>query len=233
MSLDARHVSCIIAVFNGEPYLSETLASVLEQGAGPPEVIVVDDGSTDSTAEIVRTFGDRVRYLRQPNSGQAQARNTGVAHARGDFLAFLDADDLWCRDKLARQLEAFAENPRLDYCVTAVENFVDPAGNLVSSGRPATVPGFSAVSLLVRRGPFDRVGPFRADLAHASDTEWFLRAAELGLVGRLTSEALVRRRLHAGSRSQQHIRQSQREYLGLVKAYLDRKRARAAGRGAS
>jgi glycosyltransferase involved in cell wall biosynthesis len=231
MSAAARDVSCIIAVFNGERYLSEALASVIEQSAGAPEVIVVDDGSTDSTADIVRRFGDRVRCLRQPNSGQAHARNAGVAQARGRFLAFLDADDLWCREKLARQLEAFADDPRLDYCVTVVENFVDAADELVVTGRPATVPGFSAVSLLVRRDAFDRVGPFRIDLAHASDTEWFLRAAELGLADKLIPEVLVRRRLHADSRSQQHNRRSRREYLGLVKAHLDRRRARAAEKG--
>jgi len=227
----AGNVSCVIAVFNGAPYLSQALTSVLGQSAGDPEVIVVDDGSTDATVDIVRRYADRVRYLRQPNSGQAQARNTGVARARGRFLAFLDADDLWCREKLERQLDAFAADPRLDYCVTAVENFVDPAGGLVVTGRPATVPGFSAVSLLVRRDAFDRVGPFRVDLAHASDTEWFLRAAERELAGRLIPEVLVRRRLHAGSRSQQHGLQSQREYVGLVKAHLDRKRAQAAEEG--
>jgi len=230
MSLDARHVSCIVPVFNGERYVAQALRSVLDQTAGAPEIIVVDDGSTDATADVVRRFDGRVRYFRQPNSGPTRARNFGLSVASGRFLAFLDADDLWCPDKLGRQLEVFARDPRLDYCGTAVENFADTPAEATLSGRAATVAGWSVISLLARRKAFDRVGPFRPEFAHAADTDWFLRATELGLAGSLIPEALVRRRLRADSRSQEHVRRSQREYLELVKAHLDRKRARGSER---
>ena len=225
--MDARDVSCIIPVFNGERHIEAALRSVLDQTAGVPDVIVVDDGSTDSTADIVRRFGSGVRYFCQPNAGPTRARNLGLSKAGGSLVAFLDADDLWCREKLARQLDAFDLHPRLDYCVTWVENFAETPTEEVNAGRPATVAGFSVVSLLARRAAFDRVGPFRSDLQHAADTHWFLRAGELGLVHRVIDEVLVRRRLRSNSRSQEHARRSQREYLELLKAHLDRKRARA------
>lgn len=227
MTMDGRDVSCIIAVFNGEDHIEEALRSVLDQTAGAPEVIVVDDGSTDSTPDIVRRFNGAVRYFHQPNAGPTQARNRGLSQVRGRFVAFLDADDVWCREKLARQLDAFEHDPRLDYCVTSVENFTDTPGEQMVSGRPATVAGFSTITLLARREAFERVGHFRVDLQHASDTAWFLRAADMGLRYTLIHDVLVRRRLRANSRSQEHARRSRREYLELVKAHLDRKRARA------
>ena len=95
-------ISCIVPVYNGERYLAETLQSILGQRVGPLEVIVVDDGSTDGTAGVARRFGSAIRVLHQTNAGPAAARNLGLSEARGDFVAFLDADDLWKPDKLAR-----------------------------------------------------------------------------------------------------------------------------------
>src|SRR3954451_22735593 len=86
-------VSCIVPVFNGERYLREALQSILAQSYRPIEVVVVDDGSTDRSPVVVAGFGREVRYLRQENAGPAAARNHGVQEARGELLAFLDADD--------------------------------------------------------------------------------------------------------------------------------------------
>src|SRR5690242_4967891 len=94
-------VTCIVPVFNGERYLGEALDSIFAQGHQPLEVLVVDDGSTDGSAAVAKSYGDRVRYFFQPNAGPAAARNLGLEAARGEFIAFLDADDLWHRDKLA------------------------------------------------------------------------------------------------------------------------------------
>ena len=104
-------VSVIIPTFNCEPWIGETIGSVLAQTHRPLEVIVVDDGSSDRTAEIASRFGDPVRVIRQANQRVCVARNRGFAESRGEFVCFLDHDDVWFPWKLARQLEAFALRP--------------------------------------------------------------------------------------------------------------------------
>ena len=95
-------VSCVVPCFDGERYLDECIQSILSQTHRPLEIIVVDDGSTDGSADIVRRFGDAVRYHRQENRGPGGACNTGVALATGEFVAFLEQDDLWLPPKTAR-----------------------------------------------------------------------------------------------------------------------------------
>lgn len=98
-------VSVVVPCYNGEEYLRETLESALDQTVPPLEILVVDDGSTDASASIAEAFGDPVRVIRQPNQGESVARNRGIDEARGDWVAFLDADDQWLATKLERQLE--------------------------------------------------------------------------------------------------------------------------------
>ncbi len=104
--VSARGVSVVIPAYNAASHLAEALQSVSAQSAPPGEVIVVDDGSTDATADIARSFGARVITL--ANKGPSAARNAGVQEAGGDFVAYLDADDVWAPDKLAVQLRALA-----------------------------------------------------------------------------------------------------------------------------
>ena len=107
-------VSCVIPVYNGARYLAESIESVLAQEYRPLEVIVVDDGSTDGTGAVLDAFGDRIRSFRQENGGPSVARNRGMEMSRGEFIAFLDADDLWVPDKLRLQLDAMEARPYLD-----------------------------------------------------------------------------------------------------------------------
>ena len=116
-------ISGIVPVYNGERYLRETLDSMLAQTYQPLEVIVVDDGSTDGTPKVVAGYGDRVRYIYQENSGPAIARNRGIDAARGEFIAFLDADDLWHPEKLMRQMTRFEARQELELSITYVQNF--------------------------------------------------------------------------------------------------------------
>ncbi len=111
-------ISCIVPVFNGERYLREALDSIFAQTYRPLEILVADDGSTDRTPYIAAAFGNRLRYLRQDNQGPAAARNLGIRAATGEFIAFLDADDVWHPEKLERQMARFQVRPELDYCVT-------------------------------------------------------------------------------------------------------------------
>jgi glycosyltransferase involved in cell wall biosynthesis len=102
-------ISCIVPVYNGERYLGETLDSIFAQTYQPLEIIVVDDGSTDGTATVAASYGQRVRYLCQTNQGKAAARNRGFGAAQSEFIAFIDADDLWHPEKLTRQITRLHE----------------------------------------------------------------------------------------------------------------------------
>jgi glycosyltransferase involved in cell wall biosynthesis len=107
-------ISVIIPAYNAEATLAETLASVLGQTLPPDEIIVVDDGSTDHTAQIATAAANSIRIIRQNNRGAAAALNMGVKLATGDTLGFVDADDLWEPDKLGIQGRVLVERPELD-----------------------------------------------------------------------------------------------------------------------
>lgn len=94
------HVSVIVPTFNNEKYLGETIKSILDQSYQPEDIIVVDDGSTDGTGKIVKSFGSKIKYIYQENQGLAVARNTGLANAEGKYFTFLDGDDLWMPENL-------------------------------------------------------------------------------------------------------------------------------------
>src|SRR5438093_5382562 len=116
-------VSVVIPVYNGERYLVDAIQSVLDQTYRNFEVIVVDDGSTDESAAVAKRFGEAIRYVHQANGGVSKARNTGIAEARGAYLAFLDQDDLWLPEKLAVQVAYLDSHPEVGavYCQCEVK----------------------------------------------------------------------------------------------------------------
>ena len=221
-------VSCIIPVYNGERYLPETLDSVFGQTHQELDVIVADDGSTDRSREVATNYPRPVVCISQENAGHAAARNLALGIARGEFIAFVDADDLWLPSKLAMQLQWLAERPHVAAVFTHLQNFwspdVDPAQRTGGEDALAPVPGYSSVTMLARRSMFDQVGLFDPSLKHGNDRDWFCRAAEQGLVMEMMPGVLVRRRLHATNRSASHASGSRSEYLRILKASLDRRR---------
>jgi glycosyltransferase involved in cell wall biosynthesis len=195
-------ISCVIPVFNGARYLAEALESVFAQTLAPVEIIVVDDGSTDATPEVAGRYCERIIYIRQDNAGPAAARNLGIARARCDWIAFLDADDLWLADKLERQAGRLVARPELEISITHVRNFWIPelraeeeASRDHHISRPA-IPGYVAQTMLARRAVFDTVGMFDPRLRVSEDTDWFARASDRGAVLELLPEVCVLRRLH-------------------------------------
>jgi glycosyltransferase involved in cell wall biosynthesis len=222
-------ISCIVPVFNGERYLGETLDSILGQTYQPLEIIVVDDGSTDGTAAVASNYENRIRYFFQSNAGPTAARNLGLDVAQGEFVAFLDSDDLWHKEKLARQMARFEKRSELALCVTMVQNFWSPEmhkkkQNFRGRRLSTPVPGYSAVTLLARRILFETVGKFNKSLQHSADTDWFLRVIEEGAVIELLPDILVYRRLHENNRSRNMSDSNLNEYFKLVKKHLDRQR---------
>jgi glycosyltransferase involved in cell wall biosynthesis len=195
-------ISCIVPVFNGELYLAEALESILNQTYRPIEIIVVDDGSTDETPVVTKQYGDWIRSFWQENAGPAAARNKGLSEARADFVAFLDADDLWHPEKLERQFARFCARAELDLCFTHVQNFwvpeLEKEETQYRNHRFAEpLPGYTTQALLARRVVFDRVGRFNSSLRACDDTDWFLRAIDQGVVIDMLPEVLVHRRLHS------------------------------------
>jgi glycosyltransferase involved in cell wall biosynthesis len=136
-------ISAVIPVFNGERFIASTLRSVLAQTHLPLEVIVVDDGSTDSTERIVRHDFPAVTYHRQPNRGAAAARNLGVELSRGEWIAFLDADDLWYPEKLAVQSTELTGHPNAALIYSDLD-FIDADGNVSTANALSTGPAVPA-----------------------------------------------------------------------------------------
>ncbi|HEX8206072.1 MAG TPA: glycosyltransferase [Solirubrobacteraceae bacterium] len=195
-------VSVVVPVFNGERFLAETLESALAQDHEPVEVIVVDDGSTDGSAEVAARYP--VTVLRQENAGVAAARNAGAAAAKGELLAFLDQDDLWHPEKLSRQVAALAARPELGYAMCRMEVRLEPgmekpawlpADWLAPGGIPASIPS----AWMVRRETFDRVGPFDPRYAIACDSDWLARAKDDGVPFEYVGATLLRWRIHPGN----------------------------------
>lgn len=181
-------VSVIIPVFNGASFVSRAIESVLSQTLPDLELIVVDDGSTDESPQVIRSFRDpRVLYLRQDNQGPNAAYNTGIYRARGDLLAFLDSDDWWLPRKLEAQLNRLQTAPEagLVYCSTLK---VDPNGDLLKTRHADTegqvlerllmnndIAGPSSV--VVPEGVVEKVGAFDGSLRRSGDWEMWLRIA--------------------------------------------------------
>jgi glycosyltransferase involved in cell wall biosynthesis len=222
-------VSCIVPCFNGERYLDECLRSILAQTHGRTEILVIDDGSTDGSARIVERYAPTVRYHHQENRGPAAACNRGVALARGDLLAFLEQDDVWLPEKIARQVDALAASPVTQFCVSHIQNFWIPELEQEArrwDDRPVMqpVPGYVVQTLLARRSAFATVGSFDETLRFAFASDWFLRAEDRGVAGILVADVLTRRRLHHDNFSRRHRAASHDQFLHVVKAALDRRR---------
>ncbi|MEX1047630.1 MAG: glycosyltransferase family A protein [Actinomycetota bacterium] len=216
-------VSVIIPVYNEEAYLAKAISSALEQSRPPDEVVVVDDGSDDRSAEIARRFSPPVRVIQQENGGISAARNRGISASREPFLAFLDADDVWLRGKLASQIAAFEDDPSLDAVFGQVEEFAEGAGR---AREPHPAPGFLPSCALIRRAIFERVGSFSTRWDVGEWVDWYARAVEGGMRLAALPEVVARRRIH--DQNQGLRRAADRgQYTEILKAALDRRRAQA------
>jgi glycosyltransferase involved in cell wall biosynthesis len=226
---DSPLISCIVPVFNGERYLNEALDSIFAQSYRRLEIIVVDGGSTDGTMAVVAGYRDRLRYATQPNCGPAVARNLGLSAARGEFVAFLDQDDIWEQRKLEKQMARFAARREIDLSIGHVKLFwvagmQDEAARLQNHRRGQVVPGYTTGTLLARRALFDQVGLFDASLWFGDATDWFLRAAERRIVMELLPDVLLYHRMHKTNLTRRRIGDSRDEYLQIIKRSLDSRR---------
>jgi glycosyltransferase involved in cell wall biosynthesis len=238
MSAAGETVSVVGPVFNGSRFLAAALASVAAQSYRPLEVLVVDDGSEDGSADVAARWAE-VTVITIEHRGVAAARNAGLARATGAFVAFLDADDLWHPDKTRRQLAVLEAGPDVPGVLCWFRNFLDPvapspawvkAGPFLDE-RAGRMP--SLCTLLARTDALRGIGPFRTDLETGEDLDWFLRAAEAGVHLETLPEILVDRRLHDANLSYR----ARREGSPLLRVFRDsiarRRRGGLVGDGGS
>jgi glycosyltransferase involved in cell wall biosynthesis len=218
---EAPLISTIIPLFNCEKYVGAAIESILAQNYHPMQIIVVDDGSTDCSAAVARRF-PQVEYHFQGNAGPATALNKGLAEAKGEFIAFLDSDDLWTEGKLERQLGAFTNDPTLDMVMGNVEQFREtgPDTPPVSLG---IFKGYLKMAMLIRRDAMFRVGLFDPQWKTGDFIDWYIRATEIPLKSVMLPEVVARRRIHETNMG---IRQRdvQRDYARIMKMALERRR---------
>jgi glycosyltransferase involved in cell wall biosynthesis len=221
-------VSVVIPAYNAERFLAAAIESVLAQTFADLEVIVVDDGSTDGTASVVESYGQRVTYIRQANSGVAAARNRGIAASTGAYVGFLDADDTWLPHKLDRQLSALREHPTHHACYSSflvVDLRLEPlrvqpsprSGPLLEDllliGNVVGCP-----TVICERALFERAGGFDPELSQCADWDMWIR---LGLLTDMLylDEPLASYRQHADNMSRDIPRYERDAFRVLDKAF--------------
>ena len=226
MSSTAPDISVVIPVHNGERYLAASIQSVLDQRHPSLELLVVDNGSTDATAEVARSFSS-VRYVHRADKGLCKALNHALEQCRGAMLGFLDADDLWSPDRLTLQLAAFASDPAVEMVFGHVEQFISPeldeAAKAKLSIRNRLLPGRYRGSMLVRKESFWRVGPFDPSLDYGEFIDWYMRAEEQKIREVMLPEVMTLRRIHGANTgyTERHLRV---ELARVLKRGLDRRR---------
>lgn len=223
------NVSVIVPCFNNAKYVREALSSVVEQSVHVFEIIFVDDGSTDGSAEIAASVSPRIRIITRPNGGIGAARNTGMENASGELIAFLDADDIWPERSLEARLTHLTEG-RYDCVFGRLENFVSPELAADKAAALSFPTGEHqarfASSMLVTADLMRKVDGF----------DETLRVGEMfDLLGRFEAECVktgfvdalcLRRRIHGSNTTLRH-QASRRDYLRALKKVAD---AKAAGK---
>lgn len=221
-------VSVIIPAYNAGKYLAETIQSVLEQSFTDFEIIICDDGSTDNTASIAKSFSDpRIKYQYQKNSGVSIARNNGAEFASGKYIAFLDADDLFHRENLAKKVAVLEQPPRPALAFADCE-VIDATGKHTGeklTGKDENVledlllwngtviPGPS--SILMTREAFEKSGGFDPEFSTAADQDFFFRIASKNKCVRV-AEVLTSYRKHSNN-MHMNIALMERDHIGVYK----------------
>jgi glycosyltransferase involved in cell wall biosynthesis len=221
-------ISLVMAVLDGARFLHQALGSVAAQTRPPDEIVVVDGGSTDGSIEIAQSFPG-VRVIPQARStGFAGAWDEGIAAADGELIALLDSDDQWTLRKLELQEAALARRPEVGHVVGLVRHFLEPGYPMPAGLRPkilgqdrvAHMPG----AVLVRRGAYERVGPWGGDYTIAADIDWFARAKDLLPPPVVLDELLILKRFHDTNVSLFKARALNAELLSLLRGSLARRR---------
>lgn len=220
-------VSVIIPVYNGEQYLAGAIESIHQQNYEPIEIIIVDDGSTDKTAQIAKDIKGNVKYNYQTNKGPAAARNKGIQLAQGEFLAFLDVDDLWTLDKLTTQVQYIMQHPEIQYTIARIKYFLEPGYAPPAGFRKELLKGTHVGrligTLVSRKSIVEKVGMFNTTLSTAEDVDWFSRANDQQVTMALIPKVLMHKRVHCSNISQ-NVDENNRNLLKTLRKSVHRKK---------
>jgi glycosyltransferase involved in cell wall biosynthesis len=220
-------VSVVIPAYNYAHYLPRTLDSILKQDYPNVEIVVVDDGSTDNTREIVASYGDKIRYVYQQNAGLSAARNTGIKEAKFEYLGFIDADDEWRPTLISRIMGAFQRLPGEFAIVACHYDYIDadskplPVKNLIPIEEREfncrdfiLKTRFTSSSAIITRKAFDTCGTYDVTLRSSEDRDIWIRIASkfrVYIVGERLS--LIRRHPHNMSKHADRMKQNIRRVL--------------------
>ncbi len=215
-------VSVIIPTYNFAQFIAEAIDSALAQTVPVGEILVVDDGSTDDTRAVVDRYGDQVRYIAQANAGVCAARNRGVSESSGEYIAFLDADDIWAPTKIGKQLAKFSEDHEIGLVHCGMREFDSASGQTIAihvEGQEGWVADELVLwerpvingpggTIMVRRTAFDAVDGFDTWMKVGEDWDFCYRVARRCKVG-FVAEPLVDYRSHATA-AHRNVREMER-----------------------
>ncbi len=201
MSATDTLISVIIPCYNREGFIGEAIQSVLNQRCHPVEVVVVDDGSTDHSKKIIEQFGNPVRYVFQENRGPSSARNTGLRHVNGEFVGFLDADDLWPENRLVEDLAVMNRDPDLGFVIGCTRQVCCRGRKNGDIHKEETIFNLLIGAALYRSSAFTTVGNFTETMKFCEDLDWFLRAREHGIPFRVLEKISLIYRVHENNMS--------------------------------
>ena len=223
----APRVSIIMPVRNGARHIREAVESVLAQTLGDLELIIVDDGSSDSTLDVLGTFEDsRLVFVPQPHRGMGSSRNAGLAIARGKYIAHFDHDDIWPLDRLERLVSTLDANPDIDACFGAAVEFADPAVEGRFTVRLEPIVTRFPTTGLIRAAFHRKVGPFHS-LPFGDQVDWSMRALDISMRYSACNDVVLRRRIHDSNNSHQNPADKDHRKLTLLKRSLDQRKIRA------
>ncbi len=220
-------VSALIAVYNTERFIAEAIESVLHQTCPPMEIVIFNDGSTDNTGAIIKSFRDRVKYIEGDKVGVTAARNYLLTQAKGDWIAFHDADDIWMPQKLEKQIAFMEENPGMDGCLGLAEQFLEK-GDVIPSNLKKSIleepsAQFYLPNLLIKKKGFRVVGNFICyGKPTGVDSEWFARAKDANIKIGIVNEVLYKRRWHDKNLS--HTFDFDKTMLNILRRSIHRKK---------
>lgn len=223
--MNIPEISVIVPFYNREGYIQEALESILCQDFEDFEVIAIDDGSTDRSAQIVKEFTQiPINLISQENQGAAAARNAGVRAARGRFITFLDSDDLWVPNKLSAQLADFHNAARSELCFGHIQEFISPDFlEQKNHFQQRLIPGYSFITIFMLREDFLQIGELNPSFQLAEFIEWFERAKHQGFSTYMSDSVYAYRRIHQDNIGRAKSSNA-KQYLKAIKSSLDHRR---------
>jgi glycosyltransferase involved in cell wall biosynthesis len=219
------HIDVIVAVYNGEKYIKNTIASIQAQSLQNISIIIADDGSTDDTLAIVSVLSktdSRIKVLSCPHRGVSATLNTAIRSSTAPYISFLDADDLWHENKLEKQMQALSKSgEKICFCLVQEFESLDEVEIRTHSARSEPMKGYSKTAFLGERSVFSTFGLFDESVAIGDFVDWYAKLVRAEEPIIMLEEVLTFRRIHQHNTTRSA---SKSDFLKLIKTHLDEKR---------